>query len=182
MIDARLSAGRWGRRALLALALVAGPSLAADGAAARDGIGGGAQVEVFLPPTCLACIDWGAYLIDNGFKVVFRESADMAAVKRRLKVPADLQSVLTAVVGGYFVEGHVPAEDIVELLHDQPRARGIAVPGLPRGAPGRETSNPSCEQGCTMLDTITGEKDVRRELYDTLLVLPDGTTKRWARH
>lgn len=139
-------------------------------------------VEVYLPPTCLACIDWGAYLIDNGFKVTYKETADMAALKRRLKVPAEVESIHTAVVGGYFVEGHAHAEDIKELVRDKPKARGIAVPGLPRGAPGREASNPSCETGCTMLDTTSGGKDVRRELYDTLLVLPDGKTKIWARH
>ena len=64
----------------------------------------------------------------------------MAAIKRRLKVPKDVESVHTAVVAGYFVEGHAYAEDIRELLRDKPKARGIAVPGLPRGAPGREQS------------------------------------------
>lgn len=139
-------------------------------------------VEIYMPSPCLACIDWGAYLADNGFKVVYKETADMTAVKRRLRVPADLESVHTATVGGYFVEGHVPAEDIHELLRDKPKARGIAVPGLPRGAPGREISNPTCENACTMLDTTTGEKGVQRDLYETYLVLPDGATKIWARH
>jgi hypothetical protein len=139
-------------------------------------------VEIFMPKPCLACIDWGAYLADRGFKVVYKASDDMAAVKRRLKVPPEVESVHTATVGGYFVEGHAHAEDIQELLRDRPKARGIAVPGLPRGAPGRETSNPSCETGCTMLDSDSGEKNPRRELYDTLLVLPDGSTKIWARH
>lgn len=139
-------------------------------------------VEIYMPSPCLACIDWGTYLTDNGFKVIYKESADMAAVKRRFKVPRDMESVQTATVEGYFVEGHVPAEDIRELLKDKPKARGIAVPGLPRGAPGRELSNPTCENACTMLDTTTGEKDIQRDLYETYLILPDGSTKRWARH
>lgn len=139
-------------------------------------------VEIHMPSPCLACIDWGAYLADNGFKVVYKESTDMAAVKKRLKVPAAVQSAHTAVVGGYFVEGHAYAEDIHELLRDRPKARGIAVPGLPIGAPGREYSNPTCETACTTLDLTSGERPPKRELFDTLLVLPDGKTKTWARH
>lgn len=139
-------------------------------------------VEIYMPSPCLACIDWGSYLADRGFRVVYKETADMAAVKKRLKVPAAVESVHTAVVGGYFVEGHAYAEDIHELLRDKPKARGIAVPGLPRGAPGRELSNPTCETACTMLDNTSGEREVRRELFNTLLVKPDGSTSIWARH
>lgn len=139
-------------------------------------------VEIYMPSPCLACIDWGSYLADRGFRVAYKEAADMAAVKRRLKVPAAVESVHTAVVGGYFVEGHAYAEDIQELLRDKPRARGIAVPGLPRGAPGREFSSPTCETACTMLDNASGEREVRRELFNTLLVRPDGSTSIWARH
>lgn len=139
-------------------------------------------VEIYMPTPCLACIDWGAYLAERGFKVVYKESADMAAVKKRLKVPKALESVHTAVVGGYFVEGHAYAEDIQELLRDRPKARGIAVPGLPIGAPGREYSNPTCETACTTLDNTSGERAPKRELFDTLLVLPDGNIKIWARH
>ena len=106
----------------------------------------------------------------------------MAALKKRLKVPQEVESVHTAVVAGYFVEGHAYAEDIRELLRDKPKARGIAVPGLPRGAPGREYSNPTCETACTTLDNTSGEREVRRELFETLLVKPDGSTSTWARH
>lgn len=158
--------------------ILSGAAAASDKPASANG----PLVEIYMPSPCLACIDWGAYLIDHGFKVVYKETADMAAVKRRLKVPKDLESVHTAVVAGYFVEGHVPAEDIQDLLKERPKARGITVPGLPRGAPGREFSNPTCEAACTMLDGTTGEKNPEHELYETLLVLPDGKTKRWARH
>ena len=40
--------------------------------------------------------------------------------------------------GRLFVEGHVPAEDVKRLLRERPKARGIAVPGMPAGAPGME--------------------------------------------
>lgn len=159
--------------ALVAGLVLAGPALAEEELPA---------VEIYMPSPCLACIDWGVHLMDNGFKVTYRETADMAAVKRRLKVPAAVESVHTALVGGYFVEGHVPAEDIKTLLREKPKARGIAVPGLPRGAPGREMSNPTCETACTILDDATAERDVRRELFDTVLVGRDGKVSRYARH
>ena len=141
-------------------------------------------VEIHMPSPCLACIDWGSYLSDKGFKVSYKEknTAEMAALKRRLKVPKELESVHTAVVAGYFVEGHAYAEDIHELLRDKPKARGIAVPGLPRGAPGRELSNPTCETACTTLDNTSGVRDIQRDLFNTVLVKPDGSTSIWARH
>jgi hypothetical protein len=139
-------------------------------------------IEVYLPSVCLACIDWADHLRENGFTVVLTETADMPALKRRLKVPAALESVQTATVAGYFVEGHVSADDIKLLLLEKPRARGLAVPGLPAGAPGREVSNPICDTACTILDSSTGEREVRREMYNTLLVAPDGKTSVFARH
>ena len=139
-------------------------------------------VEIHGPRVCLACIDWADHLRQHGFTVTFKGTDDMAAVKRRLKVPAELESVHTALVGGYFIEGHVPAEDIKTLLKEKPRARGLAVPGLPRGAPGREKWAPYCETGCTILDNEGGEPMVRRELFNTYLVAPDGKTSVWARH
>ncbi len=139
-------------------------------------------VQVWVPMTCLACIDWADHLRQRGFTVTLERTEDMAAVKRRLKVPRDLESVHTAQVAGYFIEGHVPAEDIKLLLKEKPKARGLAVPGLPMGAPGREVSNPSCETGCTMLDSDTGERPARREMYDTLLVGRDGKTSIYSRH
>jgi hypothetical protein len=141
-------------------------------------------VEVHLPRVCLSCIDWSEHLIKNGFTVKLSSTDDMAAVKRRLKVPADLESVHSATVGGYFIEGHVPAEDIKLLLEEKPKARGLAVPGLPMGAPGREATgtDASCESGCIILEGGAIQRIPRRELFNTLLVLPDGKTKVFARH
>ena len=140
-------------------------------------------VEVYVPHLCLACLDWAEHLRQNGFpKVTVKEVADLPALKKKLKVPEDLESVHTAVVAGYFVEGHVPAEDIHELLKEKPKAYGIAVAGLPRGAPGREFSMPTCETGCTMLDSQAAEREVRREMFNTMVVYKDGRVKVWARH
>ncbi len=141
-------------------------------------------VVVFAPSPCLACIDWADHLRQNGFDVRMEEtaSANMPRLKRWLNVPAELESVHTAKIGNYFIEGHVPADDIKLLLKEKPRARGLAVPGLPRGAPGREVSNPFCETACTILDNAGQEREIRREAYNTLLVGPDGKTSVFARH
>lgn len=139
-------------------------------------------VVMYTPTVCLACIDYAEHLRTNGFTVKVVASDDMAAVKRRLKVPKHLTAEPSATVAGYFVEGHVPADDIKELLREKPKARGLSVPGLPLGAPGREFSSPTCDTACTVLDGDTGQGRVRRELYETLLVKPDGDTSIYARH
>ncbi len=160
----------------LALSLRGAPAAGNDVAPALP------VIEVYLPGVCLACLDWADHLRENGFTVVLKETADMPALKRRLKVPAALESVHTSTVAGYFIEGHVSADDIKLLLLEKPKARGLAVPGLPAGAPGREVSNPVCDTACTILDTGSGERQVRREMYNTLLVAPDGKTSVFARH
>lgn len=141
-------------------------------------------IVVYAPSPCISCIDWADHLRKSGFEVTMTETlaANMPRLKRWLNVPSGLESVHTAKVAGYFIEGHVPAEDILQLLKERPKARGLAVPGLPRGSPGREVSNPVCETACTILDNAGQEKDIRRERYDTLLVGPDGKTTIFARH
>lgn len=158
---------------LLAAALLAPPAL---GEAPYP------PVDVYVPKTCLSCIDWAEHLRQNGFRVALQEADDLAGVRRRFKVPAAVESRMTARVAGYFIEGHVPAEDIKLLLKERPKARGLAVPGLPMGAPGREPTGAdfSCERGCTIVDRENAPP--RREFYDTLLVLPNGKTRVWARH
>lgn len=167
------------RRILFALLLLApGQSLlAAEG----EGL---PPVVVYAPSPCLSCIDWADHLRKAGFEVTMTETlvANMPRLKRWLNVPSELESVHTAKVAGYFIEGHVPVEDILQLLKEKPRARGLAVPGLPRGSPGREVSNPVCETACTILDNAGQERDIRRERYDTLLVGADGKTSIFARH
>ena len=119
-------------------------------------------VVVYAPSPCLACIDWADHLRQNGFMVTIEEKlrVDMPKIKRWLNVPTALESVHTAKIGRYFVEGHVPVEDILLLLKEKPRARGLAVPGLPRGAPGRESYNPICDTACTILDSASRRPDL----------------------
>jgi hypothetical protein len=81
---------------------------------------------------------------------------DPEAYRARFGIPRALGACHTAVVEGYAIEGHVPAREIKRLLAERPKARGLAVPGMPAGSPGMESNRP--------------------QPYDVLLVKPDGTT------
>lgn len=163
------------KHALLAAALLAfSPAQAAE----RGDL---PPVVVYGPSGCLACAEWMDHLKQNGFAATFQGTADMAAVKRRLRVPAEVESVLTATVANYFIEGHVPADDIKLLLKEKPKARGLAVPGLPSGAPGFESTESHCEAGCTVLEHNSFREPIR-ETYKVLLVAPNGKTSTYARH
>lgn len=95
-------------------------------------------VLVHKSPTCGCCTAWVAHMRKAGFPVDVRETPDVTPVKRRVGVPAGKESCHTAIVGGYFVEGHVPAADVKRLLAEKPDAKGLAVPGMPLGSPGME--------------------------------------------
>ena len=101
----------------------------------------------------------------HGFKVKVHDSGNNA-VRARLGLPSKYGSCHTALVGGYLVEGHVPAEDVKRLLREKPQALGIAVPGMPIGSPGMDGP------------AYSG----RRDGYDTLLVLRDGTSRVFQSH
>lgn len=80
------------------------------------------------------------HLRASGFDVKVQEVENTSEYQRKYGVPARLQSCHTAVVEGYVVEGHVPAADIQRLLKERPKARGLALPGMPGGSPGMEGS------------------------------------------
>jgi hypothetical protein len=96
------------------------------------------QMVVFRNPTCGCCHKWVDHLAVNGFVVDVRDAANLAAIKANLGVPADLAACHTAEIGGYVIEGHVPAVAIKRLLAEKPAGRGLAVPGMPIGSPGME--------------------------------------------
>jgi hypothetical protein len=93
---------------------------------------------VYKDPDCGCCGAWVDYLVRQGFTVETRLERNMASVKRRLGVPEALASCHTALIGGYVVEGHVPAAPIRRLLAERPGWIGIAVAGMPTGSPGME--------------------------------------------
>ena len=93
---------------------------------------------VYKDPNCGCCKLWVDHVKAAGFAVSVRDSSDVAAVKKRQGVPARLYSCHTAIVGGYVVEGHVPADLVQKLLKEKPKVVGLAVPGMPAGSPGME--------------------------------------------
>lgn len=94
-------------------------------------------IDVHRDANCGCCKKWISHLEANGFKVIDHVESDMASVKQKLGVAPRLASCHTAVIGGKFVEGHVPASLVVELAKRNDLV-GIAVPGMPAGSPGME--------------------------------------------
>lgn len=97
-----------------------------------------AKMTVTRDSNCGCCGNWVAHVKAAGFPVDVVELADVMPLKARLGVPEALMSCHTAEIGGYVVEGHVPAEAIKRLLRERPQAKGIAVAGMPIGSPGME--------------------------------------------
>ena len=95
-------------------------------------------VTVYKSATCSCCALWVTHLKRNGFPTKAENVADLAAVKKKHGIPEALESCHTALVEGYVVEGHVPADLIDRLLAERPQVAGLAVPGMPSGSPGME--------------------------------------------
>ena len=93
---------------------------------------------VYKDANCGCCAKWVDHIRAAGFKAVSNDVTDLNAVKTRYGVPRSLHSCHTAEVGGYIVEGHVPADLIRKMLSEKPDIAGIAVPGMPVGSPGME--------------------------------------------
>jgi hypothetical protein len=119
-------------------------------------------VEVYKSPTCGCCGKWVDHMKANGFKVVTHEMNDVTQHKQRLGVPVGMGSCHTAEVGGYLVEGHVPADDVKRLLAEKPKAKGLVSPGMPQSAPGMDMPG--------------------KQPYEIFLVRQDGSTSSFARH
>ena len=100
----------------------------------------GNVVKVYRSPSCGCCGAWMAHMKKNGFEIVDKPMAELADLKRRYQIPAQLRSCHTALVAGYIIEGHVPAGDIQRLLRERPKVAGVAVPGMPVGSPGMEAN------------------------------------------
>lgn len=97
-------------------------------------------LTVFKTKTCGCCGKWVEHMRASGFKVIVNEVASTGEHQQKYGVPEKLQSCHTAVVDGYTIEGHVPATEIQRLLKEKPKAKGLAVPGMPAGSPGMEGS------------------------------------------
>lgn len=145
------------RQALLGLVALPAVAQIATAAAAPT-------VIVNKTPTCGCCGVWVEHLKKAGFAVQVHDLENLAPIKERVGVPFGMGSCHTAEVGGYFIEGHVPADDIKRLLSEKPAAKGLTVPGMPAGSPGMEVPSG------------------RVDRYDVLLVDKQGKTSVFATH
>ena len=144
-------------RRKLALAFAPLALLACAGNAAA------ATLAVTKTASCGCCAKWVEHMKKAGFTVTVRNVEDVGPTARRLAVPGKLRSCHTAEIGGYAIEGHVPASDVRRLLAQRPKAAGIAVPGMVMGSPGMEHGD-------------------HKEPYQTILFDKAGNTKVFASH
>ena len=94
------------------------------------------KITVFYSPNCSCCQEYLTYLSAQGFQVEKKETRDMLSVKEKYQIPSEMESCHTAIIGNYFFEGHIPVAAIKKLLEEKPNIKGIALPGMPEGAPG----------------------------------------------
>lgn len=122
------------------------------------------QMIVYKSPSCGCCGAWVEHMRAAGFMVEVRNQDDLGPIKARMGVPYGKGSCHTAEVGGYLVEGHVPADDIKRLLTQKPEVKGLVLPGMPIGSPGMEAP------------------DGRIDAYTVEAVQRDGSTQPYANH
>ena len=118
------------------------------------------DIHVVKNPQCGCCSAWIKILEAKGFSVTTEDRSGSLLTEFKIDsgIPSDLMSCHTAKIGGYFIEGHVPAKDIKRLVSELPDALGLAVPAMPYGSPGM------------------GPED-EREAYDVFIVRTDGATE-----
>lgn len=102
---------------------------------------GSLDITVYRSATCRCCGNWINHLKKNNFNVTDIQSHDMASVKQKYNLPKAMESCHTAIIDGYIIEGHVPADDIKLLLKTRPAVAGLSVPEMPVGTPGMEMDN-----------------------------------------
>jgi hypothetical protein len=120
------------------------------------------RIVVSKDPTCGCCTGWVDHLRKAGFAADVIETSEINRVKVRLGVPQDLASCHTAEIGGYVIEGHVPADAIKRLLAEKPAAKGLAVAGMPMGSPGMEIEGMAPETYEVVLFGPSGQKTFAR--------------------
>jgi hypothetical protein len=99
------------------------------------------QVVVYKTPSCGCCSAWVEHMKTAGFSVAAQDVPDTAPERKRLGMPDKFAACHTASVGGYVIEGHVPAAEVRRLLSSKPAAIGVVVLGMPLGSPGMEVGN-----------------------------------------
>lgn len=128
------------RAIAVTVGLTAGWGLAASSVAQEK-----PTMTVYKTATCGCCGKWIEYMRTNGFEVKTVDMPEVTSVKQSYGVRPEAASCHTALVGGYVVEGHVPASAVKKLLKEKPKITGIAVPGMPVGSPGMEVPSGEVE-------------------------------------
>ena len=123
----------------------------------------GDTIVVNKSPTCGCCGMWVTYMREQGFTVIVNEMGDdqLDRVRAANGVSNELASCHTALIHGYVVEGHVPAEEIRQMLAQKPRIAGLSVPGMVEGPPGMSSATPQPYQ------VIAFAKDGKTTVYST---------------
>jgi hypothetical protein len=117
-------------------------------------------ITAYRNPGCGCCKKWAAILQQNGFTLTMIDDDDLDGRRAKAGVPADLAGCHTAFMGDYVIEGHVPLADIMRLVTEAPKIKGIAVPGMPMGSPGMETDGPA-----DRYDVIAFTSDGKRDVF-----------------
>ncbi len=122
------------------------------------------KIVVNKTATCGCCGSWVEHLKAAGFNVEVNDmsQANLNSVKSQHGIDREYWSCHTAVINGYVVEGHVPAEQIVRMLAERPEIAGLAVPGMPSGSPGMEMADKSMHQS---FDVFAFNKDGSSSVY-----------------
>lgn len=102
---------------------------------------GSLNITVYRSPSCGCCEGWMKHLTKHGFQLKEVKTENMEAIKQKYNLPAKLASCHTAIINGYVIEGHVPADDIKRFLRQKPNLLGLAVPEMPMGTPGMDTGS-----------------------------------------
>lgn len=95
-------------------------------------------MTVYKTPTCGCCAKWVEQVKAAGFRVKVIEVPSTATARQTAGIKEKYASCHTGLINGYAIEGHVPVADIQRLLKEKPKAKGLAVPGMPMGSPGME--------------------------------------------
>ncbi len=98
----------------------------------------GEKITVYKSESCGCCSGYASYLGSKGLdaEVIDLSSTDADSIKEEYSIPLDMRSCHTTIIGGYFVEGHIPLEAVEKLLQEKPSIKGIALPAMPSGSPG----------------------------------------------
>lgn len=137
---------------------------AAAATCAQSAAAAGPKLTVYKTASCGCCRGWATAMARAGFAPAVVEVEDLSVEWRKRGVPDALSSCHLADIGGYVTVGHVPPQDVRRLLKERPKALGLTVPGMPLGSPGME------------------QPSGKTEPYETLLLLPGGRTRVFARH